>query len=143
MGDVTEFIRSVGVPGAFAVALGYALYKVGAIATTLLVDAWKAKDTMLTAFDLKLERIQNGQREALEQRLDMSMKAQDQNTAALSKVAEVLDRQSKALEFFAVNRPCIHDSDMHLFGRDGKPSHEKAVEKVRKNREQKDNEGEP
>ena len=142
MGDVTEFIRSVGVPGAFAVALGYALYKVGAIATTLLVDAWKAKDTRLAEFDLKIDRIQNGQRESLEQRLDMSMKSQDQNTAALMKVSEVLERQSHALEFFAINRPCIHDGDMKLLNQDG-ASHEKSIARVRHNQERKDEEGEP
>ena len=137
MNDIGEFVRSVGSPIAFALALGYALYKVGAICGTLLIDAWKSKDTRLAEFDMKLERINNGQREALLTRLDMSMESQKLSADALAKVSEVLERQSHALEFFAQNRPCIHDSDLTLLNQDGTPLDEKAVVRVVRRAERK------
>jgi hypothetical protein len=137
MKDLIEIVQTIGVPAAFAVALGYALYKVGAIATTLLVDAWKAKDTRLAEFDGKLERINNGQREALMHQLTLSVESQQQNTAALTMVSEVLERQSNALEFFARERPCIHDSDLTLLDEEGKPLDEKAIARVTRRSDRK------
>jgi hypothetical protein len=112
MTEIATFIRELGVPIAAMVALAVVLYKIGTICGSLLIDAWKAKDTRLGELEKRVETINNGQREALERRLDVSIRQQKENTEALDRVGGCLDRLGGAFQMFAKERPCIHDSDV-------------------------------
>lgn len=114
MNDVAEFVSKLGVPISAMIALAVALYKIGTVCGTLLIDAWKAKDTKLGELEKRVDTINNGQREALERRYDVALEQQRQNTEALDKVGSCLDRLGGAFQHFAINRPCLHDSDVTL-----------------------------
>lgn len=114
MQDIADFIQTLGVPIAATIALAIVLYKIGTVCGTLLVDAWKSKDMRLGELEQKVDQINNGQRSALEQRLDVSAKQSEQSTEALHKVGECLDRLGNAFTVFAHSRPCLHESDAAL-----------------------------
>ena len=104
MSEIFQFIREVGFPIALAVGLCYAVYQLGKIGLNLLLESWKAKDARLSELEQRVERINNGQRESLERRLD-------QGTEAIHRVSGCLDRMGQAFEEFARARPCLQDSD--------------------------------
>lgn len=111
MQEACEFVKSLGVPVAFAVAFGYALYKIGVICGTVLIDAWKAKDTRLEELEKRVERINNGQRESLEKRFDLALESQRQGTETTRWVGTVLHEQAEALRGFVRQCPMLTDSD--------------------------------
>lgn len=54
--------------------------------------------------EARVNSINNGQRAALEQRLD-------EGTAAISRVSDCLEHMGQAFAEFATKRPCLRDSD--------------------------------
>jgi len=109
--EIAELIRELGFPVAFAVALGYALYLVGKIGLNLLLEAWKQKDARLIELEQRVEQINNGQREALERRLDDGIAVQRQTAMSLDRVSGCLEKLGHTFGAFAENRPCLQDSD--------------------------------
>lgn len=112
--DITNFVQTLGVPIAATVAMAIVLYKIGTVCGTLLIDAWKSKDTKLSELEQKVDKISNGQRKSLEERLDVSIEQAKHSTTALNKVGECLDNLGNAFSIFAKSRPCLHDSDALL-----------------------------
>lgn len=111
MQEIADFVSRLGAPIAFAIAFGYSLYRVGAICGTLLIEAWRAKDTRLAALELHVQQINNGQREALEKRFDLALDLQRESTQANQRVAAVLHEQAEALRGFVRQCPVLTDSD--------------------------------
>ena len=111
MQDMVTMVRDVGIPAVFSVGLGWCLYKIGHTAGTLLVDAWKGKDSRLAALEMRVTEINNGQRAALEKRFDMALEVQRQSTEAHQQVATVLSHQTEALRGFVRQCPLASDSD--------------------------------
>jgi len=102
--EVFQFIREVGFPVALAVALCYTLYLMGKTGLALLLESWRQKDIRLSELEARVNTINNGQRVALEQRLD-------EGTAAISRVSDCLEHMGQAFAEFATKRPCLRDSD--------------------------------
>ena len=133
MTDVSAFIREVGFPVALTIALCYTLYLLGKTGLALLLEAWRAKDARLGELEKRVETINNGQREALEKRLD-------QGTEAIHKVSGCLDRMGQAFAEFAQSRPCLHDSDAVRLSREIEEEmtpDPKDLDRIRRQRERK------
>lgn len=111
MQEFADFVTSLGAPLAFAVAFGYAIYRIGTVCGTLLIEAWRTKDTRLAALELHVQQINNGQREALERRFDLALDLQRESTEANQRVAVVLHEQAEALRGFVRQCPVLTDSD--------------------------------
>lgn len=122
MSDIGEFISNVGSPIAFAVALGFALWQVFKWGGKLLLEQWKLKESRLESLEKRVEQINNGQREALEKRLDDSIDVQRQNLAALTNVAGCLNRMGTAFAEFAASRPCLLAEDVPRVTGNDKPT---------------------
>jgi hypothetical protein len=126
--DIGSFIREIGFPIFIALVGAWCLYKIGEVVGRLMIDAWQGKDTRLAALELRVEKINNGQREALERRFDLALKQQEQSTEAMGRVADSLSHQAQALIEFAEKRPCLRDSDIDRLETEA----DKAVERVTK-----------
>jgi len=150
--EVGKFISQVGIPFVIAGGLGYCLWKIGHAAGNLLLDQWKKKEKRLDALEKRVEEVNNGQRTAVERRLDLaneylkdSSDTQKAQTEALSRVSDSLTQMGEAFRFFAENRPCIHDSDIprieldeDLEGIGGNDLNSKAKERVLRRRRRTD-----
>jgi len=119
--EIAALIRELGVPTAGFVVLGVVLYKIGTICGKLLIDAWAAKDTKLVELEKRIEQVQNGQRAALEQRLDASIEQARLSGEQQEKTNDCLYKLGLAFHHFAENRPCLHDSDLVIVN-DATPS---------------------
>ena len=129
MTEVGAFIREIGFPIFIALVGAWCLYKIAEVVGRLMIDTWKGKDTRLAALELRVETINNGQREALERRFDLALQQQKQSTEAMGRVADSLTHQAEALIEFAEKRPCLRDSDVDRLQVEVDP---KAAERVAK-----------